>query len=236
MKIKCLIVDDEKPARDLLKQYCNEIFFLEVRGECKNAYETMDRLTNEKIDLLFLDIKMPKLTGLQLLRSLNNPPFVIITTAYREYAFEGFELEVLDYLKKPFSFERFLKSVLKVKKLYEQRITAEASEETNLSNNPEFLFVKTDKIFYKIVPGQLMYVEAMGDYAHFYTKTEKYVIYITMKKVEQILPSDQFIRVHRSFVVALRHIDYVEGNIIHIGDKEVPIGKSFRDDFKKRLM
>jgi DNA-binding LytR/AlgR family response regulator len=236
MKIKCLIVDDEKPARDLLQQYCSDVPFIEVAGECKNAYETMTLISSANPQLLFLDIKMPKLTGLQLLRSLNNPPFVIITTAFREYAFDGFELDVVDYLKKPFSFERFLKAVMKVKTLIEQKASTETGQNFPISNkNDQFLFIKAENTIHKIELDKLMFVEAMGDYSRFVGTKDKYVIYITMKKTESLLPVNTFVRVHRSYIVSLKHIYRVEGNTIHLPEKEIPVGKHYKEAFRKML-
>lgn len=237
MKIKSLIVDDEKPARELLRQYCSETPFVEVVAECKNAYEAIEKLSLEEIGLVFLDINMPKLNGIQLLRSLKNAPYVIITTAYREYALEGFELDVTDYLKKPFSYERFLKAVLKVKMLYEKINLAEGNLERGADKNtPEYLFLNTDKTIRKIELDKLMYVSAMGDYSHFISENEKHVAYYSLKKLEQVLPSGTFVRVHRSFIISLKHLSHVEGNMVFVGKTEIPIGRSYKEDFLRRLL
>lgn len=234
MKIRCLIVDDEKPARELLSQYCKEVPFIEVVAECKNAFETVENLSKRNIDLLFLDIKMPKLNGIQLLKSLNNPPSVIITTAFREYALDGFELDVIDYLKKPFSYDRFLKAVLKVKMWMEKTSDSERQVEKHYSHIPEYMFINSDRSIHKIMLHELKYIAAMGDYSHFFS-AKKQTAYISLKKVESMLPEKMFVRVHRSYIVSLKHIDYVMGNTIYIGDDEVPIGKSYRDNFLSRL-
>lgn len=234
MKINCLIVDDEKPARDLVKQYCQEVPFINIVGECKNAYETIEILSSTKIDLLFLDIKMPKLNGVELLRSLNSAPYVIITTAFRDYAVESFELDVTDYLKKPFSYERFLKAVLKVKGLIEmQSSVKQESKLVIINNDTDFIFIKADRVIHKIITANLKYIEAMGDYANFYCTDKKHVIYTTLKKAELSLPDKNFVRVHRSYIVSIKYIDYIEGNRIFIDDSEIPIGKSYKDEFLK---
>ena len=235
--MKCLIVDDEKPARELIRKYCNDVPFIKVIAECKNAYEVMEKLSAEEVDLIFLDIKMPKLTGMQLLRSLNDPPKVIITTAFREYALEGFELDVADYLKKPISYDRFLKAVMKVKMLLEKSKQPElANGIPHLESTSNFIFINADKIIRKIMLADLKYVSAMGDYAHFITTNEKYMAYYSLKKVEALLPANLFVRVHRSYIVSLKHIDQVEGTTIFMGDTIIPIGKSFKENFMKLLL
>lgn len=232
MILNCLIVDDEKPARELVKQYCSELPFINVLGECKNAFETIEALSSNKVDLLFLDIKMPKLNGIELLRTLKTMPYVIITTAFRDYAVESFELDVTDYLKKPFSYERFLKAVLKVKMLIENTSApAEESSITVINDNTDYIFIKADRAIHKITTENLQYVEAMGDYANFYCTDKKHTIYTTLKKVESILPEKYFVRIHRSYIVSIKYIDCIEGNQVFIGDKSLPIGKSYRESF-----
>lgn len=233
--LTCVIVDDEKPARDLLKEYIKEVPFLQLVSECKNAFETIDILSKQHVDVIFLDIKMPKLNGIQLLRTLSNSPYVIITTAYREYALEGFELDVTDYLKKPFSFDRFLKAALKVKMLSDKDVSSTplSSHVEGLSTN--YLFLKAERVIHRIDLNNLIMVEAKGDYSYFITSTKKYMIYTTLRKVEELLPANNFIRVHRSFIVSLSNIETIEGNIIRMNSGEVPIGKNYKDNLMRFL-
>jgi len=221
--MRCLIIDDEPAARDILRSYISDTEELELCGECKDALEARNMIKDTKPDLIFLDINMPRLTGIEFLKSLNNPPKVIFTTAYSEYALEGFELDVVDYLLKPFSFERFLKAVGK------------AQRGSNIeSESEEFITIKADGKLYRIGYEEILFAESQGDYLTIHTKEKKLTFYETMKSFLEQLPNSEFIRIHRSFLIAISKVDYVEGNIVKIGVKELPIGQSYKEDFLKK--
>ncbi len=220
--MNCLIIDDEPVARDVLRQYIKETPGLDLSGECKNAIEGLSFLKEHPVDLLFLDINMPKLSGLSFLKSLKDPPKVILTTAYSEYALEGYELNVVDYLLKPFSFERFLKAIHKA----EGNRSAKASDKS--------MVIKADGRMYRVIESDILFVESMGDYLILHTTDQKLTFNHTLKAMLGDL-SDAFIQVHKSYIVALDKIDYVEGNMIYISGNEVPVGKAFKKEFQERF-
>jgi len=231
--LNCLIVDDEPPAQRIIEKYIADIPFLALAGKCKNAFEAADVLRQQKIDLLFLDINMPKLSGLDFLRTMLKPPEVIITTAYREYALEGFELNVADYLKKPFSFDRFFSAVNKVTlKLHAQTQTVAVSPLPTDSSD-DFIFLKEDKTTYKVFLDDIVFIESIGDYLKVYTNKQHYMVYQTLKKMYSTLPAQHFFRVHKSFIVPLRKIDCIQGNIIKIDQHVIPIGSTYKKEFNE---
>lgn len=231
-KLKCIIVDDEMLARQVVRTYLEDLDEYEIVAECKNAIEAMNVLSAESVDLMFLDINMPKLSGLSFLKTLSNPPMVIITTAYKEYALEGYELNVVDYLNKPFSFERFIKALSKVKDRLssnETVITEQPKEEKH--NHVDFVFIKADKKTYKLSFDEILYIEALGDYVKLYTKDEIIVSYLSLKKLESILPYELFPRIHKSFIISLSKIKSIEGNMVNIESKNITVGTSYRKKF-----
>ena len=227
--IRTLIVDDEPLALDVLETYINKIDNLELVARCENAFEAQKVLKNEKIDLLFLDIQMPQLTGVEFLKTLNNPPLTIFTTAYSEYAVEGFELDVIDYMLKPISLERFIKAVNKV----EERLDAN-KEGATLSTGEDFFFVKADKKLVKVKYDEILYIEGLKDYVIIRMRTGRVITLQTMKSLEAKLPANLFKRIHRSYIVSLDKIKAIMGNIVEIKDKDqtkqIPIGKNYRED------
>lgn len=227
MKLTCIIVEDEPIARDILRQYISELDFLDLIAEFDNGVSAVSFLRKQEVDVLFLDINMPKLSGIDLIRSLSHPPKIVLTTAYSEYALEGYELDVIDYLLKPFSFERFLKAVNKVSKLLE-------SEQASDESQP--LIIKADGKTYRIDEEDILFVESLGDYVTLHTSSEKLTFNQSLKSFLEKLSPDSFIRVHKSFVVSLSKINYVEGNMISVGEKEIPIGNAFKDDFKNKFL
>jgi len=233
MKIRCLIVDDEALARQVVKKYLEDLNDFEIIKECKNAIEAMDCLNNENIDLMFLDINMPKLSGLSFLKTLRNPPAVIITTAYREYALEGYELDVIDYLNKPFPFDRFLKAINKAKERIKCKndIVKNETHKTSESTNTDFIFIKVDKKTHKLSFSDIVYIEALGDYIKIHTTDETLVSYMSLKKMERILPTKTFPRVHKSYIISLEKIINIEGNMVEIGGEKITIGASYRKSF-----
>jgi DNA-binding LytR/AlgR family response regulator len=237
MNYNCIIVDDERPALKLLKAYLEKMPQLELMASCENAMEAISALNEHATDLLFLDIQMPNLTGIDLLKIIKIQPKVVLTTAYRNFAVEGFALNVTDYLVKPFSFERFVQAVNKATNQIdlerkETVIKTVAIEETNSNNH---FFVRTNYKIEKVEFEHIQYVESMREYVAIHTKNQRLVINHTMHKMEEALPSKRFFRVHRSFIVSLEHIQGVEGNMILIGDKKIPIGGSYRKLFFEQL-
>lgn len=232
MKIKCLIIDDEALARQVVRKYLEDLHEYEIIKECKNALEAMECLNNEDIDLIFLDINMPKLSGLNFLKTINNPPAVIITTAYREYALEGYELNVVDYLSKPFAFDRFLRALNKAKDRINStnKITNDLPKATE-SKTSDFIFIKADKKTHKLSFKEIIYIEALGDYIKIHTSNNTIVTYMSLKKMEQILPYSLFPRIHKSYIISLEKLISIEGNMVDIANEKITIGASYRKDF-----
>lgn len=232
MKINCTIVDDEPLARKGISNFISEISFLNLTGEYPNPIEALPEIRNGNTDLLFLDIQMPKMNGVELLKTLTNPPLTIITTAFPNYAIESFELNVLDYLIKPIPFERFVKSVNKANdylKLYKKAIDGNKEIEN-------YFFIKCESRFEKIKYEDLLYVEALQNYVVLHTVKNKYISYLTFKSVEEYLPSDQFLKVQKSFIVSLNHIDSIEGGDIKIKDKEISISRSNKEEILEIIL
>lgn len=221
--IKCIIIEDEPVAREILKTYIKDTPSIELIGEFKEAISAIDFLKKESIDCIFLDINMPKLSGIGFLKSLSDPPDVILTTAYSEYALEGYELDVIDYLLKPFSFERFLKAVNKLT--------------TNYSSQPDdrTISIKADGKLYPVNLENIIFAESKGDYITVHVESKKLTFNQTLTSFIEDLPKNNFARAHRSFIVNLKKIDFIEGNRITLGEYQVPIGKSFKDEFKKKF-
>jgi len=228
MKTNCIIVDDEPIARELLKTYVEQIPYLHLAASCENAFEAMQILNREEVGVVILDINMPRLTGLDMLRTLKTYPAVIITSAHAEYALEGFELSVTDYLLKPFSFARFVQATEKAVN-QAGKIPATAKEEEL------FLMVKTDKKLTKVFFDSISYVEAYGNYIYIFTAQERIMSKQTLTQFEQQLPASKFARIHKSFIASLKAIQYLEGNEVSIANKKLPIGKVYRDNLLSKL-
>lgn len=232
MKIRCAIIDDEFLARQYLKDYISKIPLLELIGDYSSPLKALDLLKNNSVDLLFLDIQMPDISGLDFLKTLEKKPFIILTTAYKEYALEGYELNVTDYLLKPFSFERFLKAVNKVADIFEKNrhieSPAEKQDVIQSQLNKNYLIIRADRKYYKINYDDLIYIEGQKAYVTFYTRRQQITALIALKELEKILPADRFVRIHKSYIIAIHKIHALEGNSIEIANKNLPIGKSFR--------
>ncbi len=229
MKIRCIIVDDEYLARTLLEDYIGKISQLELVAKCSGAPQAMEVLQNENIDLMFLDVQMPDLTGVDFLRSLNNKPVVIFTTAYSDYAIDGYSLGVIEYLLKPISFERFFQAVNK------------AIEQINLlrkSTNDEtedFIMLKSEHRIYKVKYHDILYIEGLKEYVIFNLKNEKRIITLrSMKSLEDSLP-DNFMRIHRSYIINKNEINTLYRNMVEIGDKKIDIGKTYKEKVVEEL-
>jgi len=231
MILNCLIVDDEPAARRLLQEYIEEIDFLRLAGVAENPLKAAGLLNNEQVDLIFLDVNMPKMNGMEFLRSSTNLPMVIMTTAYGQYALDGFEMAVVDYLVKPFSLERFLKAVQKAFDL--EQLKQKAVSDTAETG---YFFVKSNGRIERVDHDDLLYVEAMSNYVTLYTKTAKLVVYLTIKGILEQLPSGKFVQVHKSAIVNLDKINAIEGNMLRIGDAKITIGQNFHDEAMKKIL
>jgi two-component system LytT family response regulator len=230
LNISCLIVEDEPLARNLITEYVSKVPYLNLVKACSGPLEAMEVLRANPVDLLFLDVQMPELTGIAFLKSLQKKPLVILTTAYSEYAIEGYELDITDYLLKPITFERFLKAVDKVnQRLSGTQVTTEKPAEVA----PDFIFVKDGTKLVKIRWNDILYVEGLKDYVTIHTRTQKVISLQRLKVLEEQLPADKFIRVHNSFIVALDAIDSVHKDKIQIGQAQVPIGDTYKKSFRE---
>jgi len=235
MKLNCLLIDDEPEALEILESYVQLVEHLELVAKCENAMQAFQVLHQKKVDLIFLDIKMPKLLGTDFLRSLQNPPKVIFTTAYREYALDGFELNVVDYLLKPISFDRFLRAVGKVTKNDDEKVTVDADE--GLADKKPFLYFRNDRKMVKVMTNEILYIESLKDYIKIITDSEKpLVVKQTISSLEEMSPDTNFIRIHRSFIVAIDKINSIEGNSIIIGKKIIPISRNIKDEVMERIL
>ncbi len=223
--INYIIVDDEKAAHEIIADYGGKIPYLRLKHHCYDALEAIDYLKGNQVDLIFLDINMPKLSGLDFLKSLSNPPKVILTTAYSEYALEGYELNVVDYLLKPFGFPRFVAAVNKVQP--GRQANAPIAND-NRQLGAEAIFVKDQHKYYQIKVGDILYLEAYGNYVKIHTKERTILSYQTLSSMEDELPQSTFLRIHKSYMVAKPHIQQVEGNRIMIAGHEIPIGKTYK--------
>lgn len=232
MKLKCIIVDDEPVARKVLQEYIEDIDFLELVGSAENPLKANAILKNEPVDLMFLDINMPKLTGIEFLRTATALPMVIMTTAYAEYAIDGFELDVMDYLVKPFSFERFLKACNKARDYHELNNQVAVVVKTH----NDYFFVKCNNRIEKILYDELIYVEAMLNYVMLHTANGKMIVYLTIKSILEQLPADIFLKVHKSFIVNMKKIKSIEGNEINLGNAKVIISQNFYESAIKSIL
>lgn len=232
MKVyNCLIVDDEAIAREIIERYTKKIPYLKVVGTCDNAIDAMQVLQNQSIDILFLDIEMPNLNGLELLRLLPNQPATILTTAYSEFALEGFELGVVDYLLKPIEFERFFKAISKVTVTQKKESAPTLSTPTINHSEDRSFFVKANNKITRIEKNNILYIEALQKYIRIYTTDGNIVTLLSLSKILETLPSEQFPRIHRSFAVNVNRIDHIEGNMVRIKEHTVPISKGQKESF-----
>jgi len=231
MIINCIVIDDEPLARRGLKEYIADVDFLNLAAEFDNPLQATELISNGQAQLLFLDIQMPKITGLDFFRSLQHPPPVIFTTAYPQYALEGFEVNALDYLVKPVSFDRFLRAALKAKEYYEVRDKNVADAATS-----EYFFIKADNKLVRILFDEVLFVEALQNYVTIHTTGKKYMTYLTFKSVEDYLPADKFIKVHKSYIISASRVDSIEGNEIRIGQHHIPISRNQKDEVMEKLL
>ena len=224
--IKCIIVEDETLAQDVIKDHLKKIKEFELVGIYRNALEAMEALRTKEVDVMFLDIYLPGMTGLDMLRSLPDPPLVVLTTAYAEYALESYEFSVIDYLLKPISFERFSKAVNKIK---EGRLFSHVGKEQGRQSQYH-IFIKSNNKFFKVNFSEIMYIQGMKDYLKIHTAEYTLVTHQTMNEMEKILPASQFIRVHKSYIIALAQIKTIYGNSIELGKTTIPIGINYKEN------
>ena len=237
-KIHCLIIDDEPLAREILKQHIGGVEALELAGTCSNAVEAVSFLKEHPVDLLLLDIQMPQLLGTNFIRALKNPPKVIFTTAYRKYAVEGFELDAVDYLLKPISFERFLKAVSKVLQLNissAQAMPTSATKEKQNGESNSFLYFRAERKMVKVFFRDILYVEGLKDYIRIVTDNKTIVTKYVLSTLEEMLPANEFLRIHKSYIVAIYKIDSYNADTIHIAKHELPIGRLYKFDVSRVL-
>ncbi|SEW31947.1 LytR/AlgR family response regulator transcription factor [Chitinophaga arvensicola] len=236
--ITCLVVDDEPFARDLMENYIGRVPYLQPVAFCENAFDAMNELQRQPVDLLFSDIQMPNINGIEMIRSLSNPPFVIFTTASKDHAIAGFELDAVDYLVKPISFERFLKAVNKARGHISQRLVPVVpAEPVRPKTSPaNHLFVKDNNKLTKILFEDIYYVEGMKDYIKIVCREKNIITYMRMKAIEDILPPDQFMRIHKSYIVRLQSIKSIMGNTVEVvNGQSVIISKASRQELKRLL-
>ncbi|HEX8023979.1 LytR/AlgR family response regulator transcription factor [Mucilaginibacter sp.] len=239
--IRCLVVDDEPLALHILEDYISKMPFLQLVKATTNPIEALTMVQAAEADLVFLDVQMPELTGIQFLKIANGKAKVILTTAYPQYALEGYELDVVDYLLKPIAFDRFFKSVQKAQSIIQpvvakpQQVVVQAEPVQQDDFSTDFIFVKTEHKIQKVYLHDIMFIEGLKDYISIFTSAERIITLQGMKKMEDALPEKHFVRVHKSYIVALNKIDSIERSRIQIGDKIIPVGDTYRDEFFRMI-
>jgi len=235
--MNCIAVDDEPLALSLIEDFSKKVPFLNFIKSCKNAFEAIDIIQKEKIDLVFLDINMPDISGIELIKNIENKPLVIFTTAYQEYALEGYNLDVVDYLLKPILFPRFLKAVSKAQELFQLKTKPVSSKKKGKENSekPEKILLKSGTDIHQVFINDILYIEGARNYLFVYTKEKKIMTLMRMKELEDQLPSENFIRIHKSFIISSKHIDLIERHQVTINEKQIPIGRNYREMFLKAI-
>lgn len=234
--MNCVIIDDEPLAREGIANYVREVDFLHLTATCENPVELIKLLDQHEIHLIFLDIQMPKMNGIDFLKIVKNPPIVIITTAFPTYALEGFQLNVLDYLLKPITFERFFKSVNKAKDYYQLLTKPTVTDAEKQEPQPDYFFIKCGSKYEKIQFADILYVEGMQNYVTIYTSKGKYLTLLNLKNLEENLDSKAFIRVHKSYIVSIDKIEAIEGNEIFIQSNRIPISRNYREEVIEKVV
>lgn len=237
-KINCLVVDDEELARALLENYIGRLPHLAVAGLCKDPLEALQTLQSQPVDLLFLDIQMPGLTGVEFLRTLHQKPITVFTSAYPDYALEGYSLDVTDYLLKPFSFERFVQAVNKASDLIRLKnapLPTTAAAPPPAAAERDFILVKADHKVHRLRFEDIHYIESMREYVAWHTEQGRILSLNSLKNLEQELPASQFVRIHKSYMVPTARIGILEGSLLHVGKEKLPIGASYREEIVRRF-
>ena len=233
--LNCIVIDDEPLSRKGLKEYINDIDFLNLVGEYDNPLKATTDFKDRNVHLLFLDIQMPKISGIEFFKSLHHAPPVIFTTAFPQYALDGFDLNALDYLVKPISFDRFFKAALKAKEYYEVR-EKNQSEIARQNSNEKYFFIKADNKLIRIFFDEILFAEALQNYVTIHTTDRKYITYLTFKSIEEYLPAGEFIKCHKSFIVAASKVSSIEGNEIIIGNHHIPISRNAKEESLSKLL
>jgi len=231
-KWKCVIADDEPIARDIIQSYCAHLPYLEIVASVGNAIDAKESLAKDNIDILFIDINMPVMSGISFIKTLKNPPQVIFTTAYKEFAVDAFDLSACDYLLKPFSLERFM---VAVDKAVERLQLKQPFQENIASTSDDSIFIKADGKIYKILQNDVLFAEASGNYTRIVTASNIFMPAMTFSAAEELLPKKIFVRVHRSFIINKNRISHIEGNRVYVGKSEVPIGSNYKEGFLKEI-
>lgn len=235
MRVKCLIVDDEPLAVKVLEKYISEVSDFEYVGSCDDAVEAMRILSTQSVDLIFLDINMPKLSGIELLETMKNLPLIVITTAYREYAVESYNYDVVDYLVKPIELPRFFRMVNKVTDRLRSPVPSNSINEP-ISGKIDHLFLKVDKKMVKVLLKDILYIESLKDYVMVRTINEDLIVHHNLQSFTELLPDEDFLRIHRSYAVSLEKINAINGNQVEIGGKMLPIGRNYQTEVKKQIL
>ncbi len=238
--MRCAIVDDEELARKLLTDYVSKVPELKLVGTCESAIAAQSLLQQQDVELLFLDIQMPDLTGIELLKALKHQPLTVLTTAYAEYALEGYTLDVIDYLLKPVSFDRFFQAVTKALEFsrYRQASPAKEQESVPLAAPPssqDYFFVKSDYKIVKINFSEVLFIEGMREYVRIHTEGQKIMTLLLMQKLEEMLPTTMFARIHRSHIISIGKIDEIQGNTVRLGDHQLPVSKGYKEQFLQQI-
>ncbi len=234
--LRCIAIDDESLALDLVEDNIAKVPFLKLDARCRNAFEAIEYLQNNQVDLIFLDIQMPGLTGVQFLEGLTHKPMVIFVTAYQQYALEGFNLDVIDYVLKPISFERFLKASHKALDFYKSKLALQGQGPTAESKT-DFIFIHADYSLMKIMFDDILYIEGLKDYIKIHLRTQKFpvVCRMTMKLIAERLPADSFLRIHKSFIVSLKKIESIRNQKVKIGENHIPLSDSYSEQFYQTI-
>ncbi len=235
MSLRCLIVDDEPLAIDVLERYIADCPNLELVASCKDAFEAGAVLQSQQIELILLDVTMPRLSGIGFIRSLLDPPMVIFTTAYPEYAIEGFEVDAVDYLVKPISFERFLKAVNKAVGLLELKQRPRVAAQTRNPEEQGYILLRSNKKVYRVKLDEILYLQSLGDYVQVHLPHKQLIVHETFRNILSMLPETDFIRIHKTVIAPVNKIEYIDGNQLYIANTALPIGLNFKDELMKRL-
>ena len=235
-QLRCIAIDDESLALDLVEDNIAKVPFLKLEARCRNAFEAIEYLQNNPVDLIFLDIQMPGLTGVQFLEGLTHKPMVIFVTAYQQYALEGFNLDVIDYVLKPISFERFLKASHKALDFYKSKLALQG-QGLPTETKTDFIFIHADYSLMKIMLDDILYIEGLKDYIKIHLRTQKFpvVCRMTMKLIAERLPSDSFLRIHKSFIVSLKKIESIRNQKVKIGENHIPLSDSYSEQFYQTI-
>ncbi len=229
--MNCIIVDDNKMARTATRQLVSEVDFLTLKQECASPIEAFNYLKKETIDLVFLDVEMPEMSGIELIKNLEQRPIIILITAKKEYALEAFELNVADYIVKPVNLSRFMIAVARAKELFDLK---DQKVEQN-EKDKDYIFVRSNSVLSKVNIKSILYIQALGDYVNIFTSDNRYTVHISLKAFEDKMPKDKFYRLHRSYLIAIDHIDNIEESTAYIGKHPIPIGEQFKKDLIKKL-